>query len=134
MFDRPIQGGFTVFTQKYNYNQARQEAILTGQQINLPNTFLQNLQNYTQSSSGFTGSLSYQLHHSFKRVGITYSFDRSSIVAVSDASKILFTDLAFRGISGPNSLEGIVTSKILPSFSFSTIDSPISPRAGPACF
>ena len=123
MFDRPIQGGFTVFTQKYNYNQARQEAILTGQQINLPNTFLQNLQNYTQSSSGFTGSLSYQLHHSFKRVGITYSFDRSSIVAVSDASKILFTDLAFRGISGPNSLEGIVTSKILPSFSFSTIDS-----------
>ena len=60
LFDRPIQGGFTVFTTKYNYNQARQEAILTGQQINLPSTFLQNLQNYTQSSSGFSGSLSYQ--------------------------------------------------------------------------
>ena len=134
LFDRPIQGGFTVFTQKYNYNQARQEAILTGQQINLPNTFLQNLQNYTQSSSGFTGSLSYQLHHSFKRVGITYSFDRSSIVAVSDASKILFTDLAFRGISGPNSLEGIITSKVLPSFSFSTINSAISPKSGTSVF
>ena len=96
--------------------------------MNLPNAFLNNLQNYTQSSTGFTGSLSYQLHHSFKRIGITYSFDRSSIVAVSDASKILFTDLAFRGISGPNSLEGIITSKVLPSFSFSTIDSPISPK------
>ena len=134
LFDRPIQGGFTVYTQKYNFNQARQEAILTGQQINLPSTFLQNLQNYTQSSSGFSGSLSYQLHHSFKRVSITYSFDRSSIVAVSDASKILFTDLAFRGINGPNSLEGIVTSKILPSFSFSTIDSAISPRGGTSVF
>ena len=74
------------------------------------------------------------MHHSFKRVGITYSFDRSSIVAVSDASKILFTDLAFRGISGPNSLEGIITSKILPSFSFSTIDSPISPHRGTSVF
>jgi outer membrane protein insertion porin family len=123
-----------VFTQKYNYNQARQEAILTGQQINLPNTFLNNLQNYTQSSTGFTASVSYQLHHSFKRVGLTYSFDTSSIVAVSDASKILFTDLAFRGISGPNSLEGIITSKILPSFSFSTIDSQISPKGGTSLF
>ncbi len=130
LFDRPIQGGFTVFTQKYNYNQARQQAIITGQQVNLPSTFLENLQNYTQSSTGFSASLSYQLRRSFKRVGITYSFDRSSIVAVSDASKILFTDLAFRGISGPNSLEGIVTSRILPSFSFSTIDSPISPKHG----
>ena len=134
LFDRPIQGGFSIFAQKYNYNQARQEAILTGQQVNIPNAFLNNLQNYTQSSAGFTGSLSYQLHHSFKRVGITYSFDRSSIVAVSDASKILFTDLAFRGISGPNSLQGIITSKVLPSFSFSTIDSPISPKKGTSVF
>ena len=134
LFDRPIQGGFSVFAQKYNYNQARQEAILTGQQVNLPNAYLNNLQNYTQSSTGFTTSVSYQLHHSFKRVGITYSFDRSSIVAVSNASKILFTDLAFRGISGPNSLEGIITSKVLPSFSFSTIDSPISPKRGTSVF
>jgi outer membrane protein insertion porin family len=134
LFDRPIQGGFNVYTQKYNFNQARQEAILTGQQVNLPSSFLQNLQNYTQSSSGFSASLSYQLHHSFKRVGLTYSLDRSSIVAVSDASKILFTDLAFRGINGPNSLEGIITSKILPSFSFSTIDSPISPHRGTSVY
>jgi len=130
LFDRPIQGGFTIYTQKFNFNQARQEAILTGQQINLPSPFLQNLQNYTQSSAGFTTSVSYQLHHSFKRVGLTYAFDRSSLVAVSDASKILFTNLAFRGISGPNSLNGIITSKVLPNFSFSTIDSPLSPHSG----
>src|SRR2546423_6454884 len=88
LFDRPIQGGFTIYTQKFNFNQARQEAILTGQQINLPSPFLQNLQSYTQSRAGFTTSVSYQLHHSFKRVGLIYAFDRSFLVAVNYAAKI----------------------------------------------
>jgi len=70
------------------------------------------------------------LRHSFKRVGITYSFDRSSLLALSTASKNLFQYLAFRGISGPQALEGIITSKIFPNFSFNTIDSPISPHHG----
>ncbi|MGA7378273.1 MAG: BamA/TamA family outer membrane protein, partial [Candidatus Sulfotelmatobacter sp.] len=88
------------------------------------------LQNYTQSSAGFTTSLSYPLRRSFKRVGITYSFDRSSLLALSNASKNLFEFIAFRGISGPNALQGIITSKIFPNFSFNTIDSPISPHHG----
>ncbi len=46
---------------------------------------------------------------------MTYSFDDSSLIALSDASKALFTNLAFRGITGPNALNGIITSKILPS-------------------
>jgi outer membrane protein insertion porin family len=134
LFDRPIQFGFTVYTRRYNFNQARQTAILTGQQLNLPSPFLQNLQNYTQSSTGFSVSASHQLHRSFKRVGITYSYDRSSIVAVSTASKTLFTNLAFRGLSGPNSLEGIVTSKVLPSLTFNTVDSPYAPKGGSSLF
>ncbi len=63
-------------------------------------------------------------------MGITYSFDRSSLEALSTASKNLFEFLAFRGISGPNALDGIITSKIFPNFSFSTIDSPIFPHSG----
>src|SRR5262249_14499592 len=86
LFDRPLQFGFTVYGRRYNFNQARQTAILTGQQLNLPSPLLQNLQNYTQASTGFTLSLGYPLHRSFKRVGITYAYDRSSIVAVSEAS------------------------------------------------
>jgi outer membrane protein insertion porin family len=130
MFDRPLQFGFNVYYNKVSYDQARQLSIFSGQTLNLPNTVLQNLQNYTQSSAGFTTSLSYPLHRSFKRVGITYSFDRSSLLALSSASKNLFEFLAFRGISGPNALEGIITSKIFPNFSFNTIDSPISPHSG----
>jgi len=130
MFDRPLQFGFNVYYNKTKYDQARQLSIFSGQNLNLPNAVLQNLQNYTQQSAGFTLSLSYPLRRSFKRVGITYSFDRSSLLALSTASKNLFEYLAFRGISGPNALEGIITSKIFPNFSFNTIDSPISPHHG----
>jgi outer membrane protein insertion porin family len=130
LFDRPLQFGFNVYLNRIKYDQARQLSIFSGQNLSLPNAVLQNLQNYTQSSAGFTTSLSYVLHRSFKRVGITYSFDRSSLLALSSASKNLFEFLAFRGISGPNALEGIITSKIFPNFSFNTIDSPISPHHG----
>ena len=130
MFDRPLQFGFNVYYNKVRYDQARQLSIFSGQNLNLPNAVLQNLQNYTQSSAGFTLSLSYPLRRSFKRVGITYSFDRSSLLALSNASKNLFEFLAFRGISGPNALSGIITSKIFPNYSFNTIDSPIFPHHG----
>ncbi|MGB0007132.1 MAG: outer membrane protein assembly factor BamA [Candidatus Sulfotelmatobacter sp.] len=130
VFDRPLQFGFNVYLNKVSYNQARQLSVFSGQTLNLPNTVLQNLQNYTQSSAGFTTSLSYPLRRSFKRVGITYSFDRSSLLALSNASRNLFEFIAFRGISGPNALQGIITSKIFPNFSFNTIDSPISPHHG----
>lgn len=130
MFDRPLQFGFNVYFNRVSYDQARQLSIFRGQTLDLPNAVLQNLQNYTQSSAGFTSSLAYPLHRSFKRVGITYSFDRSSLLALSTASRNLFEYLAFRGISGPNALDGIITSKIFPNFSFNTINSPISPHQG----
>ena len=126
-----MQFRYNVYYNKVSYNQARQLSIFSGQTLNLPNAVLQNLQNYTQSSTGFTMSLGYPLgRRSFKRLGITYSFDRSSLLALSSALKNLFEFLAFRGISGPNALEGIITSKIFPNFSFNTINSPISPHSG----
>src|SRR5437588_12376787 len=130
MFDRPLQFGFTVFGNKISYNQARQLSIFSGQNLNLPSAVLQNLQNYSQSSVGFTTSLSYPLRRSFKRLGITYSLDRSTLLPLSTASKTLFDFIAFRGISGPNAVNGIITSKIFPNFSFNTLDSGISPHSG----
>jgi outer membrane protein insertion porin family len=130
MFDRPLQFGFTVFGNKISYNQARQLSIFSGQNLNLPSAVTQNLQNYSQSSVGFTSSLSYPLRRSFKRVGMTYSLDRSTLIPLSTASKSLFDFIAFRGISGPNAVNGIITSKIFPNFSFNTLDSGISPHSG----
>ncbi|HET7205621.1 MAG TPA: outer membrane protein assembly factor BamA [Terriglobales bacterium] len=134
MFDRPLQFGFTVFTQKYNFNQATQYQIFTGQKINFSQNVLNALQNFTQADTGFTVSASYPIHRSFKRVGITYSFDNSSTEVFSTASKSLFQALAFRGFAGPNSLSGVNTSKVIPSFSFSTLDSSISPHTGKSLF
>ncbi len=136
LFDRPIQAGFNVYTRKTDYDQARQYAIATGQNLNLPSVYLQNLQNYSQSSTGATLNVSYPLRkgHSFKRVGVSYSFDRSSLIAVSNASKLLFDNLNFRGITGPNALNGIITSKITPSFTMNTLDSPYAPHNGKSLF
>jgi outer membrane protein insertion porin family len=134
LFDRPIQAGFNVYTRKTTYDQARQYAILTGQNLNLPSAYQQNLQNYSQSSTGATLSLSYPLRRSFKRFGISYSFDRSSLVAVSNASKLLFENLNFRGISGPNALNGIITSKLTPSFTMNTLDAAYAPHKGKSIF
>jgi len=134
LFDRPIQAGFNVYLRKTNFNQAQQYAILTGQSLNLPQAYLQNLQDYSQSSTGFSLTISYPLHRSFKRVGISYSLDRSSLVALSDASKLLFDELNFSGISGPNALNGIVTSKITPSFSMNTLDAAYAPHHGKSLF
>jgi outer membrane protein insertion porin family len=136
LFDRPIQAGFNVYARKTNYDQARQYAIATGQNLNLPSAYLQNLQNYSQSSTGTSVTVSYPLRgkRSFKRLGISYSFDRSSLVAVSNASKLLFENLNFRGITGPNALNGIITSKITPSFTLNTLDSAYSPHHGKSLF
>jgi outer membrane protein insertion porin family len=136
LFDRPIQAGFNVYTRKTNYDQARQYAVLTGQNVNLPSAYLQNLQNYSQSSMGASFNVSYPLRgkRSFKRLGLSYSFDRSSLIAVSSASKLLFENLNFRGISGPNALSGIITSKITPSLTMNTLDSNYAPHHGKSLF
>ena len=57
LFDRPIQAGFTIYTRKSNFDQARQLSIQSGQNLNLPSPLLQNLQNYTQSSTGASFSV-----------------------------------------------------------------------------
>src|SRR5438105_4047961 len=133
LFDRPIQLGFTVFTSRYNYNEAQQYSILTGQQLNLSAPFLNALQNYTQSRTGFTVSTSYPLRSRSrlqKRIGMSYSWDTSTIRTFSDASTQLFQQLAFRNFAGPNALQGVVTSKVVPVLSMNSLNKSYSPTSG----
>jgi outer membrane protein insertion porin family len=136
VFDRPLALGFTVYNRKYDFNQARQAAIATGQQnLNLPTAVLNQLLNYNQTSTGLTGSLNYTLPRSFKRLGLTYSLDNTSITSFTQASTNLFETLQFRNISGPDALNGIITSSISPSFSFSTLNpNPLRPISGHSFF
>ena len=134
LFDRPLTAGFNIYFTKFIFDQAREAALFTGQQISLPTALQENLQNYTQSSKGFTVNFSYPIRRSFKRVGISYQLDNSSIVALTTASKTLFDFLQFSGISGPSALNGIVTSKITPSFTFNSLDRALFPHKGTSIF
>lgn len=136
LFDRPIQAGFTVFTRRFNFNQAREASIFAGQNLTpLYNQLGQdNLLDYRQSSSGFTMFASKQLRKSFARVGLTYSYSTSDVTTFSKAADNLFTYLNFQGVSGPNSLSGIVTSEITPNYFYNTVDHPITPTRGKSLY
>ncbi len=132
--NKPINVGFQVFSNKTDYNANRNPALTggstsAGQNANAATSSL--VQNYNQTSSGFSLSAQYPLKRSFKRVGITYSWNRSSVTAFSSASQNLFQTLAFRsGIQGQNALTGILTSQISLSYSYNHLDSSFAPRSG----
>src|SRR5713101_4224120 len=132
LFDRPISTGFTVFSSRYSFNQARQEALLLGQSVSINPQFIQN---YNQNSTGFTAFASYPLKRlSFARIGLTYGLTRTSITPFNDASRFLFQDIQFRSISGPSALQGIVSSTLQPTISYNTIDNPTNQHSGKSYF
>ena len=73
-------------------------------------------------SDGFNFSVSYPLkRHAFQRVGVTYSWTKSSITAFSSASQTFFQTIAFRsGVQGSNPLAGIINSSIGLSYADNT--------------
>src|SRR5579863_2506321 len=130
--DRPLQLGFTVFLQRFNFNQAQQASILAGQDVTALYSQLgqQNLLNYITNSKGFTVSASYPLRRSFARVGLSYGYTIQSVQTLTDAATSYYTYLNFLNINGPNTLDGIRTSTITPSFTYNTVNHPITPTAG----
>jgi outer membrane protein insertion porin family len=137
LFDMPMQAGFTVYTNRFNYDQGREVSLLSGRDlIPLYNSLgKDNLLNYVSNGYGFTTFLSYPMKKlSFARLGLTYGYDRSSITTLTPASSQYFNFLDFQGIGGPNQLDGIKTSKVVPSFSYNTVNHPITPTAGKSLF
>jgi outer membrane protein insertion porin family len=132
LFDRPISTGFTIFDTRYNFNQAKQEAILLQQSVSINPQFVQN---YTQNSTGFTIFAQHPLRRlSFARFGITYGLTRTNITSFNAASTLLFESLQFRSLTGPSALDGIVSSTITPSISYNTVNHPINPTGGKSFF
>jgi outer membrane protein insertion porin family len=134
--DRPLQLGFVVYLRQFNFDQGREASILSGTNlIPLYNQLgSQNLLNYTQNSKGFSVSASYPLRRSFARFGVTYGFDRSNVITRTDAAQNYFQYINFSGVAGPNSLQGIRTSHIVPSYTYNTVNHPISPTGGHSVF
>ncbi|MBL8293420.1 MAG: outer membrane protein assembly factor BamA, partial [Bryobacterales bacterium] len=139
LFDRPITAGFTVFTQRFNYDQGREVSLLTGRNlIPLYNQLgRENLLNYVSNGYGFTSFLSAptrKLGGLFARVGLTYSYSTQRISVSSEAARQYFEYINFQGLSGQNQLSGIQTSAVIPSYTFNTIDHPITPSRGKSLY
>jgi outer membrane protein insertion porin family len=134
--DRQIQLGVVLYLRRFNFDQGREASILAGQNL-IPlynNLGTQNLLNYVQNSYGFSVSASTQLKRSFARVGLTYGYDISTTTTETTAATNYFQYINFSGVAGPNSLTGVKTSHISPSYTYNTVNHPISPTAGRSIF
>jgi outer membrane protein insertion porin family len=132
LFEKPVQAGFTVYYNRYSYNQGQQESILAGTNlISYYNSLgTQNLLNYVTNGKGFTTFLSYSLRRSFARVGLSYSYSDTSLTPLTTAASSYFYYLDFEGVGGPNQLTGIKASTITPTFAYNTVNHPITPTKG----
>jgi outer membrane protein insertion porin family len=128
LFDRPISTGFTIFASKFDYNTARQEGLLFGQQVAI-NPALQ--ENYNTNSKGFTVFASYPLRKlSFTRLGLSYGWSTTDVNPYSQSAQLLFELTKFRSLAGPDALKGIRMSQLTPTIQYSTVDSPVNPMRG----
>ena len=135
--NKPVSLGIQVFTTKYDYNPAKSYALSGGTAgSNLANVNQSLSTNYNTATTGTTISLQSPLRHVFARTGVTrlgvsYSLSRAGVTTFNDNTRNVFQSLAFRsGVAGQNQLNGIVTSVVVPSFSFSSLDRAVGPHNG----
>ncbi len=136
VFDSQWLLGIQVFISRYNYDQARQASILANQNLQAYYNSLgtANLLNYVQDSRGISVSTSYPIKRSFARIGISYGYDVSSIVAKTTGATNYFQYLYFDQVNGPNALAGVRTSKIIPSYTYNSKNNPLNPTGGKSIF
>jgi outer membrane protein insertion porin family len=130
--NRPMNMGFQIFNNKSDYNAAKNYEATTGASVNLSSAERSLTQNYNVGSDGLNFSLSYPLRkHAFQRVGMTYSWTKSTITAFSTASSTFFQTISFRsGVEGSNPLAGIINSSLSLTYTYDTVSNPYRPREG----
>ena len=134
--NKPVSLGIQVNDSKFDYNPARSYAIAGGQSANLTNAQTSLITQYNQSTKGITISSATALRKLFRRsgvarVGVSYGLSDSTITTFNQNTLNVFQTLAYRsGIAGNSALNGIVTSVVTPSFSFSTLDRGVGPHNG----
>ena len=129
--NKPLSLGFQVFATKYDYNPAKSYGTAGTGNTNLSNAQQSLLTNYNQSSTGLSVSIGYPIRRSFKRVGLSYSLQRSNITTFNDNTRNVFETLNFRsGIAQNNALNGIISSTLTPSFTYSSVDRAAGPHNG----
>lgn len=133
LFGESIESGFSVYGQRFSYNQARESSILAFQR-DLPQFDAfgpDNLLKYVSYSYGTSAFVRYRLRNVY-RIGLTYAYDVSDITMLTSLTSDYFSYLSFDNLSAPHQLNGIHTSKLTPSLSYNTVDSDVRPTRGMA--
>jgi len=82
------------------------------------------------NSRGFTAFISKPLRRSFARVGLSYGYSIQNVTTLTNAATEYYTYIDFLRINGPNPLSGIKQSTIIPSYTYNSVNHPITPTAG----
>jgi outer membrane protein insertion porin family len=134
--NKPISLGAQVFVTKRDFNPSKNQVPAGAAAGNLTTAQQSLLTNYNESTKGISLSVSEPLRHLFShtgvtRVGLSYQLSRASITTFNQNTTNVFQSLAFRtGVEGQNQLNGIITSAVSPSFTFSSLDRPVGPHSG----
>jgi len=146
MFSGRIDTGFTVYGQRFQYNQGSESSIFAFQR-DIPE-FGQfasgDLIDYVSHSYGGTAFARYRLRRISSEVGLTYRYDVSHYTTLTGSAADYFTDVDSQAllpptyyftsfgiiVFQPGLLNRIRTGTLTPSFTRSMIDNPINPTRG----
>ena len=131
LWDRPISAGFSIFRNNYEFDQARD---VFGIRADDADQFgYNNRLNYEQGRAGFNVYTSYPFKV-FHRLGVTYQYDNSATSAVNPATMAFFGAIRQSNESsfmqGASMDEDFQTRSIIPSYTWSTLNSGFLPTAG----
>ena len=100
LFDKPIQTGFTAYYRTFKFNQAQQAGISStrgGDGVHCVSEFAAEL--FAVEHGALRSRARYAVRRSFKRFGLTYSWDTSNITTYLAGIQGLFLRvLAFRNV------------------------------------
>ncbi len=134
--DRPLSMGFSVFHSNYKYDQARELFGLDPRDLPQGLGF-ENRLNFQQKRDGFSVYGSHPVRFwglDWSRFGLTYQLDNSQTDAVNPATQDYFQNVRTSEqstfSSGNGTFGAYQTRKLIPSFTYNTVDNPYYPSRG----
>jgi outer membrane protein insertion porin family len=130
--DRPLSLGASVFHSNYKYDQARELFGLNPE--DLPSGLgFENRLNFEQKRDGFSTYASYPFKI-WHRFGTTFQWDNSQTEAVNPATRDYFQNVQSQEqssfTSNTDSFGLYRTRKVVPSYTYNTVDNPYYPSRG----
>jgi outer membrane protein insertion porin family len=127
--DRPLALGFQFFHSNYKYDQAREIYGLNPD--DLPSGLgFENRLNFEQKRDGFSVYGSYPLR-AWQRLQLMFQLDNSQTDAVNPATRAYFLGVGTQELaSGDNTFGQYRTRRLIPTYTYSTVDNPYFPTRG----